>query len=95
MLPQNQKLRNSELYVLPKMASGRIVIVTRWFERQMSVAGRMVMQLVSLFFALIIAAPLMLYGSPIIMYVIPFIVVGLALSLIVDSVRHHSRDVRH
>lgn len=53
------------------------------------------MQLVLLFFVLIISAPLIVFGSPIILYVVPFIVVGLALSLMADSVRDHLKEEQH
>ena len=53
------------------------------------------MQLVLLFFVLIISAPLIVFASPIIIYVLPFIVVGLAISLLADSGRHHSKEVQH
>lgn len=53
------------------------------------------MQLALLFVVLIIAAPFFVFASPVIMYVIPLIVLGLVLSLITDWITHHSGEVGH
>jgi len=53
------------------------------------------MQLFMLFFVLIVSAPLIMFASPIMIYVVPFIIVGFAVSFMVDSIRHHSKEIRH
>jgi hypothetical protein len=61
----------------------------------MAVAGRMVMHIILLLFVLLITAPFILYALPVIIYVGPFILVGLALSCMTDFFRHHSTTARH
>jgi hypothetical protein len=35
------------------------------------------------------------FASPIILYFVPFIVVGLAINCIAEAIRHHSKTVGH
>ncbi len=53
------------------------------------------MHFVLLLFVLLITAPFILYALPVIIYVGPFILVGLALSCMTDFFRHHSITARH
>lgn len=62
--------------------------------RQIFVAGRTVMQLFLIFIVLVFSVALILYASPIVLYIAPLIVIGLLISLLTDSVRHHSKTGR-
>ena len=53
------------------------------------------MHFVLLLFVLLITAPFILFALPVIIYVVPFILVGLALSCMTDFFRHHSITARH
>ena len=53
------------------------------------------MQGVLLLIVLALAAPLFVFAAPVLAYVVPLIAVGLVISVVVDSVRHHSRSARH
>ena len=43
---------------------------------------------------LLFSVALMLYASPIILFVAPLVVIGLIISVLIHSVRHHSKTVR-
>ena len=53
------------------------------------------MEFFLIFVVLVFSVALILYASPIILYITPLIVVGLLISFLIDSVRHHSKTVRH
>jgi nitrate/nitrite transporter NarK len=61
----------------------------------MFVAGTAVMQLFLIFVVLVFSVALILYASPIILYIAPLIVIGLVISFLTDSIRHHSKTARH
>lgn len=52
------------------------------------------MQLFLIFIVLVFSVALILYASPIVLYIAPLIVIGLLISLLTDSVRHHSKTGR-
>ena len=83
------------LYELTNVLDRRIVKVPQYIMRQIFVAGRTVMQLFLVFVVLVFSVALILYASPIILYIAPLIVVGLVISFLIDSVRHHSKTVKH
>jgi len=63
--------------------------------RQIFVAGKKVMQLILIFVVLAFSVALILYASPIVLYIVPLIVIGLVISFLTDSVRHHSKTDKH
>ena len=61
----------------------------------MFVARTAGMQVVLFFVVLAFSVALFLYASPIILYIVPLIVVGIIISLVTDFVRHRSKTVEH
>ena len=53
------------------------------------------MQLFLVFVVLVFSLALFLYASPIILYVMPVAVIGVAISFLIGVVRHHSKTVKH
>jgi hypothetical protein len=53
------------------------------------------MQLFPIFIVLMFSFALILYASPIILYTAPLIAIGLVISFLIDSVRHHSKTGKH
>lgn len=53
------------------------------------------MQLFALFVVLVIAVPFLLYAGPVILYVVPFIVIGLVISYIHEVTRNHHGTRAH
>lgn len=53
------------------------------------------MQLFLILVVLVFSVALILYAAPIILYIAPLIVIGLVISFLTDSVRHHSKTVKH
>jgi len=53
------------------------------------------MQLLAILIVLVFSVGLILYALPIILYLAPLIVIGLLISCLTDSARHHSKTVRH
>lgn len=53
------------------------------------------MQIFLIFVVLVFSVALILYASPLILYIAPLIIIGLVISFLTDSVRHHSKTVRH
>ena len=53
------------------------------------------MQMILIFVVLVFSVGLLLYASPIILYLAPLIVIGLLISCLTGSVRRHSKTVRH
>ena len=53
------------------------------------------MELFLLFVVMVLAAPLLLFAMPVIMYLVPLMLIGLVISILLDRVRHHSRAVTH
>jgi len=43
---------------------------------------------------LVFSAALILYASPVILFLAPLVVIGLIISVLTDSARHHSKSVR-
>lgn len=61
----------------------------------MFVARANVMQFILVLIVLLFSAALILYASPLILYIAPLIVIGVVISLLMDSVRHKAKTVRH
>ena len=53
------------------------------------------MELFLIFVVLVFSVALILYAAPIILYIVPLIVIGLLISFLIDSVRHHSKTGKH
>ena len=53
------------------------------------------MQLFLIFVVLAFSGALILYALPIVLYLGPLIIVGLLISFLTDSVRHHSKTIGH
>jgi hypothetical protein len=53
------------------------------------------MQLFLVFVVLVFSVALILYASPIILYLAPLVVIGFLVSFLTNSVRRHSKTVRH
>ncbi len=53
------------------------------------------MQFLIIFIVLGFSVGLILYASPIILYMAPLIVIGLLISYLTDSALHHSKTVKH
>jgi len=49
------------------------------------------MQMILIFVVLVFSVGLLLYASPIILYLAPLIAVGLVISFAANSIRHHSK----
>lgn len=78
------------------MLHSRIVKLHRYDLRQLIAARMAVMEFLMIFVVLAFSVALMLYATPIILYVVPLLLVGLLISYIHDSVRHHrSRAAGH
>jgi hypothetical protein len=52
------------------------------------------MQVLLVFVVLMFSAALILYASPVILFLVPLVVVGLIFSALTDTARHHSKSVR-
>jgi archaellum component FlaG (FlaF/FlaG flagellin family) len=53
------------------------------------------MQIFLIFVVLVFSVALVVYASPIILFIVPLIVIGLVISYLSDSDRHHSNTVEH
>jgi hypothetical protein len=53
------------------------------------------MQFLIIFIVLGFSVGLILYASPIILYLAPLIVIGLLIGCLADSASHHSKTVKH
>ena len=62
--------------------------------RQIYVAGRVAMHIFLVLIVLVFSAALILYASPVILFLAPLVVIGLIISVLTDSARHHSKSVR-
>lgn len=82
-----------EFYVLPNVLNRRIVNLPYYINLQMFVAGRTEMQMILIFVVLAFSDALIPYALPIVLYVGPLIIVGLLISFLTGSVRHHSKTI--
>ena len=83
------------MYLLPNVLNRWIVKLWQNVKRQMFVAERAVMQLLAILVVLGFSVGLILYALPIILYLAPLIVIGLLISCLTDSARHHAKTDRH
>jgi len=53
------------------------------------------MQLILIFVVLALSVALILFASPIFLYIVPLIIIGLVISFLTACARHHSKTVKH
>ena len=88
--------RKSQFYVLLFFSGARIVNLHQCELSQDLVARKVEMQLALVFVVLLFSIAIIVYALPVMLYIVPLVVIGVLISIAVDSHHHHgSRPAGH